>query len=174
MNTAEIQSLSDASFANNKDLSSQLGCIFLIMDIKGKCSKLSCSSTTCKRVTRSVLAGELHAFVHRYDARFTIAYTVGNILNKKIKIKVLTGSRTLFDSVILLCTMAEKRLLIDVFELRESYKNGEISRIVWINSKHKIANELKKQRTIARCMICFKKIHKNSHTTMNWKSTTSA
>ncbi len=60
-----------------------------------------------------------------------------------MKIKLLTDSRTRFDSVISLCTTAEKRLLIDVFGLREAYRNGEISNIGWIDSSN-IADPLTK------------------------------
>ncbi len=101
---------SDASFANNKDFSSQLLFTILIVDSNGNCSNLNWSSTKCKRVTRSVLAAELYALAHGYDAGFTIAYTTGNLLGRKIEIKIFTDSRALFDSTTSLCTHPEKGL----------------------------------------------------------------
>ncbi len=57
-----------------------------------------------------------------------------------MNIKLLTDSRMLFDSVISLCVMAEKRLLLEIFELREAYRNDEISCSGWIDSKYNIAD----------------------------------
>ncbi len=86
LKNAKIQVFLDASFANNKDFPSQLGFIILIVDLNGNCSILSWSSTKCKIVTRSVLAAEFYALAYGYDAGFTIAYTVGNLLGRKNQI----------------------------------------------------------------------------------------
>ena len=55
MNTIWIQVYSDASFATNKDLSSQIGYIIFLADDFGKCQPIAWSSHKARRVTRSVL-----------------------------------------------------------------------------------------------------------------------
>ncbi|KHJ30665.1 hypothetical protein EV44_g3739 [Erysiphe necator] len=68
----------DASFANNKDLSSQIGFVIALVDetnnnndrysFKISDNLLHWSSIKCKRVTRSILASELYATVHGVDS----------------------------------------------------------------------------------------------------------
>jgi hypothetical protein len=52
--------LTDASFANNRDLLSQIGYVLVLADSTGRANILHWSSTKCERVTRSVLASELY------------------------------------------------------------------------------------------------------------------
>ncbi len=83
IDTAEIHVFADASFATNNDLSSQLGYVILLIDDKGNCSFLSWSASKCKRVTRSVLAAELYALAHGFDAGFALAHAVATRLDGK-------------------------------------------------------------------------------------------
>jgi hypothetical protein len=57
----------DSSYCNNYDLSSQLGYIIFLSDSTGACQPLHFSSHKYKRVTRSVLGGELMAFADGID-----------------------------------------------------------------------------------------------------------
>ncbi|KAI1003495.1 hypothetical protein K3495_g4719, partial [Podosphaera aphanis] len=57
----------DASFANNKDYSSQVGYVLVLADNSKKANIIHWSSIKCKRVTRSVLASELYAMAHGFD-----------------------------------------------------------------------------------------------------------
>lgn len=66
-NTLRLVIFSDASFANNKDLTSQIGYVIVLADGNNKANILHWSSVKCKRVTRSVLASELYAMVHAFD-----------------------------------------------------------------------------------------------------------
>ncbi|KAI9038566.1 uncharacterized protein KD926_010611 [Aspergillus affinis] len=73
----------DVSFANNKDLSSQIGYVIVLAD-KGNASNTTAananivhwSSIKCKRVTRSVLASELYAITYGLDIAFAIKLTL--------------------------------------------------------------------------------------------------
>ena len=71
---------SDALFANNKDLSSQIGYILVIADKKGNANILYWSLTKYKRVTRSVLASELYGMAHGFD----IAAAIKSIIDKML------------------------------------------------------------------------------------------
>lgn len=136
----------DSSFANNKELSSQLGSIILLVDKYENCSVIAWSSTKCKRITRSALAAGLYAPAHAYDYGFTLAYTINALLKRKVKTKLLTDSRTLFDSIIPLCSMTEKRPLMDIFGLREAYRNGDLPNLGWIRTHYNVSNALTKDQ----------------------------
>ncbi len=95
---------------------------------------------------RSVLAAELRAVTHVYDAGFALAHAFSVLLSRKMKIRVFTDSRTLFDSIVTLRSMTEKRLLIDIAGLREAYSKGDLSNLGWIRSEYNIADALTKEK----------------------------
>ncbi len=70
----------DASFANNKDLSSQVGFVLVLADVKGRANIIHWSSTKCKRVTRSVLASELYGMAYGFDMGASVKSIVDLIL----------------------------------------------------------------------------------------------
>lgn len=94
LSTAEVHVFTDTSFATNIDLSSQLGYVILLVDKSRNCSILSWSSSKCKRVTRSVLAAELYALAHGFDAGYALCNTIGTLLGRNITMRVFTDSRT--------------------------------------------------------------------------------
>ena len=61
--TTTIREYSDAGFANNNELKSQLGMIILLVDKYHNASILHYASRKSRRVVRSILAAELYAFV---------------------------------------------------------------------------------------------------------------
>jgi hypothetical protein len=75
----------DGSFANNKDLSSQLRFVIVIatehrtgeghnFEIHGNI--VHWNSIKCKRVTRSVLVSELYSIVNRFNSAIAISTTL--------------------------------------------------------------------------------------------------
>ena len=66
-NSLNITAYSDAAFANNVDLSSQLGRIFLFTDDNHNSIPISYKSYKSRRVTLSVLSDELIAFADLFD-----------------------------------------------------------------------------------------------------------
>ena len=126
----------DASFANNKDLSSQIGYLIVLSDGQ-KANILHWSSIKCKRVTRSVLASELYAMAHGYDISVAIKSTLDLILQhhrsgRPIPLVLCTDSKSLYDCIVRLGTTQEKRLMIDVMGLRQAYERKQISEVKWI------------------------------------------
>ena len=145
----------DAAFANNKDLSSQIG--FVIMLANERRSKdnetitatgnlVHWSSTKCKRVTRSVLASELYAMVAGFDIGAALQSTASSILRSKIPLALCTDSFSLYDCMVKLGTTAEKRLMIDIMGLRQSYERREIDEIRWIDGTCNPADAMTKDR----------------------------
>ena len=70
----------DASFANNKDLLSQISYVIALSDATKKANIIHWSSVKCKRVTRSVLASELYGMTHGFDISTAIKSSVDKIL----------------------------------------------------------------------------------------------
>lgn len=147
----------DGSFANNKDLSSQIGYVIVIAneyetDVKNefliKGNIVHYSSTKCKRVTRAVLASELYAMVQGIDMGIALSTTLDLISNQvdieSIPTVVCTDSFSLYECMVKLGTTKEKRLMIDIMAIRESYERREITEMRWINGEDNPADAMTK------------------------------
>jgi hypothetical protein len=126
----------DSSFANNADYSSQIGYITVLADDNDNCNIIHWSSVKCKRVTRSVLASELYAMVHGFDTACVLKDTLDKITQTTaippIPIVICIDSFSLYDCLVKLGTTYEKRLMIDIMAIRQSYERREIAEVVWI------------------------------------------
>jgi hypothetical protein len=156
---AKLFIFTDGSFANNKDLSSQLG--FVIVIASERCTGeghdfeilgniVHWNSIKCKRVTRSVLASELYGMVNGFDSAIAISTTLQQIVRTlglpQIPVVVCSDSKSLYDCLVKLGTTNEKRLMIDIMSLRESYENREITEVRWINGKDNPADACTKKQ----------------------------
>jgi len=108
----------NASFANNKDLSSQIGYVLVLADATRRANIIHWSSTKCKRVTRSVLASELYGMAHGFDIGASVKTTLDKALEIDLPLVLCTDSKSLYGCLVKLGTTAEKRLMIDVMCLR--------------------------------------------------------
>lgn len=115
-----------------KYLSSQIGFIVILADKVSRANIIHWSSTKCKRITRSVLAAELYAMVHGFDSGATIKSTLEKILGIRITFIIFTDSKSLYECLVKLGTIREKRLMIDLMCLCQSYERREISHICWV------------------------------------------
>ena len=136
----------DASFANNKDLSSQIGYVLVLADDAGRANILHWSSTKCKRVTRSVLASELYGMVHGFDMGASVKSTVDKALGIDLPLVVCTDSKSLYECLVKLGTTQEKRLMIDVMCLRQAYERREIAEVKWIKGNSNPADSMTKAK----------------------------
>jgi hypothetical protein len=136
----------DASFANNKDLSSQIGYVLVLADASGNANILHWSSVKCKRVTRSVLASELYGMVHGFDMGAPIKATLEKILKIDLPLVLCTDSRSLYHCLVKLGTTQEKRLMIDVMCLRQAYERREIAEVKWIAGNTNPADSMTKAK----------------------------
>ena len=153
--TAKLYVFVDGSFANNKDLSSQIGYELVLanettqneqFEITG--NLIHWSSTKCKRVTRSVLASEIYGMTSGADMAIAIDSTIKQITEQlgltPIPIIVCTDSYSLYDLLVKLGNTKEKRLMIDVMALRQSYERRELQEVRWINGNDNPADALTK------------------------------
>ena len=159
LKTANMYIFVDGSFANNKDLSSQIGFIILIgnespRDTDNKTTAkirgniIHWSSTKSKRVTRSVLASEIYAMAHGVDIAYSINTTISAIINrlklKPLPLIVCTDSFSLYECIVKLGTTKEKHLMIDIMALRQMYERRELIEVRWINGVSNPADAMTK------------------------------
>ena len=147
----------DGSFANNKDMSSQIGYIIVLgneepttrdNEVRIRGNIIHWSSTKCKRVTRSVLASEIYGMVQGFDVGYVIHHTVNTILERlslpKAPLVLCTDSFSLYQCLVRMGSTNEKRLMIDLMALRQSYENREIDDIRWIHGTSNPADAMTK------------------------------
>jgi Reverse transcriptase (RNA-dependent DNA polymerase) len=143
----------DASFANNDDMSSQMGYIVFLTDGNNRCAPLSYKSVKCKRVTRSVLAAEAIAFAEGFDQGFTIKNDLHELLGIYVPLTILTDSKTLFDVITKASYTREKRILIDLSCVREGYRRFDIDDIGLIASAENLADGFTKETNMDKLCI---------------------
>jgi hypothetical protein len=155
LSTAKLYVFVDASFANNKDLSSQIGYVIVLgNEAAGKGefqltgNIIHWSSTKCKRVTRAVLASELYAMAAGVDIAISISTTLAMIAHRlklsNIPTILCTDSFSLYECIVKLGTTKEKRLMIDIMAIRQSYERRELSEVRWVEGNSNPADAMTK------------------------------
>jgi len=157
LNRTKLFVFVDGSFANNKDLSSQIGYVIILANEEASDEENSFllrgnlvhwSSTKSKRVTRSVLASEIYGMVSGVDMSIVIKTTLDKITEQlnlpQVQIIVCTDSYSLYECLVKLGTTKEKRLMIDIMALRQSYERRELTEVRWINGQDNLADAMTK------------------------------
>lgn len=134
--TLQLGVFSNESFANNRDLSSELIYIVLLCDMSGRAKLLHYSSHRRRRVDRSALGREIYAFADAFDYASGMKHDVEMILNNRVLLQICTDSKKLSDINTNCSTTTEKRLQIDVKVVREAYERFEISDIGFLKSQN--------------------------------------
>ncbi|KAK1989923.1 hypothetical protein LX36DRAFT_695501 [Colletotrichum falcatum] len=142
LTTAKLYVFVDGLFANNSDLTSQLGFIVILANEQSNNNEpteqtpgdtgsftvngniVHFSSTKCKRVTRSVLASEIYAMVAGADIAYVISTTLAMITDRlgypRILTVIYTDLYSLYECLVKLSTTKEKRLMINIMALRDN------------------------------------------------------
>jgi hypothetical protein len=148
--TMEVVVFTDSSFANNRDLSSQIGFVVALADANGDSNIIHWASVKSRRVTRSVLASELYAMSLGFDAAAAIKSTLDQILQpwrqEPVPLTVFTDSKSLYDCLVKIGMTREKRLMIDIMCLRQAYERREIAEVVWIKGEENVADAMTKEK----------------------------
>src|SRR5438552_760359 len=114
------------------------------MDKEGTTNIIHWTFAKCKRVVCSVLAAELYAMAHSFDLAIAIKAAINAILDRPIPFAIYTDSKSLYNSLVFFNTVMEKRLLIDLKVLRESYKRRKLVDVFWIPAPQNLADGLTK------------------------------
>jgi hypothetical protein len=94
-NSLKLIVFTDSSFANNQDLSSQIGFVITLADKNNRANIIHWSSIKCKRVMRSVLALELYGMADGFDIGAAIKATIEKILQISLPLILCTDSKVL-------------------------------------------------------------------------------
>ena len=69
---------------------------------------------------------------HGFDMGVSVKSTVNRVLQIDLPLVVYTDSKSLYEYLVKLDTTQEKRLIIDIICLRQTYERHEIAEIKWI------------------------------------------
>jgi hypothetical protein len=137
----------DSSFANNADYSSQIGYVITLADDDDNANIIHWSSTKYKRVTRSILASELYGIANGFDIGAVIKKMVENIVKMDdLPLLLCTDLKSLYECLVKLGTTHEKRLMVDIMCLCQSYERHKITEVIWIDGDSNPANAMTKGR----------------------------
>jgi hypothetical protein len=81
-------------------------------------------------MTRNVLAVELFVMIHDFDVDSVLKSTLIKMLDVIVSLILVTNSKSLYDCLIRLSIIVEKRLMIDVMILRQFYERREITEMI--------------------------------------------
>jgi hypothetical protein len=130
--------------SNASIFASQLGFVVFLVDDGGNAHIVHYGSQRCKRVTRSVMAAELHALSYGFDQVFVARHLAEEIFATQIPVDEYIDSSTVFNTITRSTGTLEKCLQIDAFALRESHRRGVLRNIAWIPSGDSISDALTK------------------------------
>ena len=84
-----------------------------------------------------------------FDQVYVIKEAMTNILGREVMMTIYTDSKCLFDALTNLNTTSEKRLMIDLSMLRESYERREITSVMWVPGCQNPADAMTKRDACA-------------------------
>lgn len=153
--TLRLVGFSDASFANNRNLSTQLGYIILLTDAHGNCVPVLFNSYNSKRINRSKMEGEVIAFADMSHAMVTHNNKLNRLILRRVPLQFLTDPKCLFDVISKGSRTSEKRLMLDTAAAHEKFRTADVSDIGLVRSEDNLADDLTKamQRPALRTCI---------------------
>jgi hypothetical protein len=90
-------------------------------------------SVKCKRITRSVLASEVYAMAEGVNMAIAIGITIDKIITKLgallVSIVVCTDFLFLYECLVKLGTIKEKRFIINIIAIRQAYERQKVYNI---------------------------------------------
>ncbi len=161
LTSLRLMIFTDSSFVNSRDLSSQIDYVICLTDFINTTNIIHWFSIKCKRMTRSVLAVELFVMIHDFDVDSILKSILIKMLVIDIFLILIIDSKFLYDCLIWLNIIVEKRLMIDVMTLRQFYERREITEIIWIHDiNNSVDSMIKiKSSTALKTMININKIN---------------
>jgi hypothetical protein len=82
--------------------------------------------------------------VHGFNIGAAIKSTLDKILQVNLPLILCTDSKSLYNCLVWLGTMQEKRLMIDVMCLRQAYKQRQVTKVKWIDGDTNPADAMTK------------------------------
>jgi len=101
---------------------------------------------------------------HGFDHGAVIKATIDKILKVNLPLVLCTDSKSLYECLVKLGTTQEKRLMVDLMCLRQSYERRLITEIKWIDGSSNPADAMTKSKPCQalRELVNTNKINLNS------------
>lgn len=96
------------------------------------------------RATISRFAGETIAFADSFDKELTLQHVLQRVLGRKTSVFMFTDSKHLFDVILRNQHTAERRLMLNIAAVRESYNDGILTNVSFIKREYNTADTLAK------------------------------
>lgn len=108
-----------------------------------------------------------------FDFEFTFRNMLADILGRNVLLDAFADSKTVFDVIAKNGNTTERRLQIYICSLKESYANGELSKIGWMPGGINAADEFTKE-TLKICtqLWLLKKTNNIEINPVGWASIT--
>ena len=146
MESCSIHCYTDASFANHKDGSSQIGLIIFLASSDGSRCPIYWQSRKARRVVKSTLAAETMALLEGAETSVYISHIITDLLDiPQLKVHCFVDNKSLVDSLYSSHQVEEKRLRIDLPVLDNMIENKEITDVQWVETNLQLANCLTKR-----------------------------
>lgn len=116
----------DASFAKAIGMKSQLGFVNPLPYGQKRAYIDHYGFNRCHRLSRSIMAAEVHALVHAFDNGFVVQEVLEELLGRRVELEAFVDSRTLFNVIANNSCTAERRLQIYMCTLREAFRKAEL------------------------------------------------
>lgn len=141
---------SDAAWGNLPDgISSAQGHIIFLCGKEGNACPLSWSSNKIRRKVSSTLAAETLSLYEACDEAIylnaLISETMFNSKVPKLKISGFVDNKSLHENIHSTKQVYEKRLRINIAEIRRMLNENDVSSVKWITSKSQISDVLTKR-----------------------------
>jgi hypothetical protein len=92
--------------------------MIILVNNANRANILYWSFIKCKRVIKSVLTFELYGIVHGFNIKALIIFIIDKALRIELLLVICMDSKSLYECLIKLNIIQEKRLIIDVIYLR--------------------------------------------------------
>lgn len=140
VSSARVFVCSDKSFTNAPGMENQFIFFMLMVDNHNRANIVHYGSSKCHRVARAEMEAEVHALFYAFYRAYMIQKMPEKMLCSETSLEEFVESRTLFNVIAKDSRTAERRILIIVFALRESYRRGALKRIGWIPGNENAAD----------------------------------
>jgi hypothetical protein len=84
--------------------------------------------------------------VYGFDVATVLKTTIERILDIQLPLVLCTDSKSLYDCLVKLGTTQEKRLMVDIMCLRQSYERREITEVRWVDGNSNPADSMTKSK----------------------------
>lgn len=131
-------------------------------------------SNRYRKISMGVMEEEIHTLVAAFDFEFVIADMKEGNIETRPRIESRVDRKTVFN-VVKDAETTEQRLKIDILDLKESYRKGELSSLEWIPGRTNMADALIKEVLSERSPLWKLMTYKLLNTTslglevVNWK-----